>query len=355
MSHHHSRHTAETRDHRELKQLELIAMALSKEVQTALDEIKRNKSLADSTAAADKLRDQKIKDQQAAIDDLNAKIAAIPVNQEMSQEDKDALTQGVADLKASGDELVAINSQLQTAVPANTPGPDAPAAPVAAGNPGQPAAPASASGGIDGPSTADGGPAAPLMPTSAFDPAGGTKAPASTGQPQQATAIETPGGFVIAGGGSTARAPGSMPDSPSSSIVIPTDPDAKGPSSNADVIKSGLGDPGQNALTDADGRTAEQITAAQEASQPSPEAAQKQQDLLAKERAAREDNPLNLAPEGTPQAGSADADKAALARRTQEQRDAVAKQQDQDRAEQGKPAPGTPGPDPVSGPTTSPA
>lgn len=366
MSHHRPRHPADKRQKREIEQMERKLMSVSREVQTALDEIKRNKSLADSTAAADKLRDQKIKDQQAAIDDLNAKIAAIPVNQEMSQEDKDALTQGAADLKASGDELEAINSQLQTAVPANTPGPAAAdnqsgigqasagqSAPVQTG----PGSSADGAAPIDGPTAADGGAQVPLMPNSAFDPAGGVKPPAATdGQPQQPAAIETAGGFVIAGGGSTARAPGSMPDSPSSSLVVPLDPDAKGPSSNADVIKSGLGDSSQNALLGNDGQPIEDGPGIPKP--PSDAAVQREQDrqdALAAEQQARRDNPLNLAPAGTPQAGSPEAEKAAQQRRDDEQRQAQADQQARNDAEQGKPAPGTPGPDPVSAPTTPPA
>jgi hypothetical protein len=94
----------------------------------------------------------------------------------------------------------------------------------------------------------------------------------------------------------------------------------------------------RNALTDADGRTAEQIAAAQAAAQPDPDVAQRQQDALAEEQAAREANPLNLAPAGTPQAGSPNAEGQRLnPDGTAPQADGAKAEQARNDAEQGKP------------------
>src|ERR1700753_395899 len=91
-----------------IRKLETTQMALSKEVQDALDRIAQNKSLADSLAAADKLRDQQIAD-------LKKQIADLPVGQSLSQEDHDALVKAASDLDNT-------NSELQSAIPANTNG-----------------------------------------------------------------------------------------------------------------------------------------------------------------------------------------------------------------------------------------
>lgn len=264
-------------------------MSISPEVQKAVDEIHREKDINAALKKASTVRDRQIADLQAKIDSA----------QSLSDDDRKALNDAVADAQD-------VNGDLETAVPANTEpaaanGVSAGGAPVQTG----PGSTAGDAGEINGPSTADGGPGAPLMPTSSFDPSPGTAAPPSDGA-QQLRAIETPGGFVIAGGGSTARAVGSMPDSPSSSVVVPLDPDAKAPQNNADVIKSGLGDSSQNALLGNDGQPVQHGPGIpKEPSEQAQEAAQKQQDLLAQEDEARRINPLNMAPEGTPVAGSA--------------------------------------------------
>lgn len=322
-------------------------MAVSKEVQAAVDQIRRDKDLIASMREADKVRDKQLADLQAKFED----------HPSLSDEDKAALTGAVDDIRSTNDEL-------GTAVPANTDG-QASAAPAAAGtvapvdHPDHPTE-APTSGDVlnaNGPANHPAGGSAPLMPTSAFDPAGGVKpGPVEAGQAAQPVAIETPGGFVIAGGGSTSRAPGSSPESPSSSLVVPTDPDAKGPNSTADVVKSGLGDSSQNALLGNDGQPiADGPGMVQEPSPAKQEVAQKQADLAADEKARREENPLNLAEPGTPIAGSAQADADALKRRQQEQFDAMKEEQARNAAQQGRPAPGTPGPDPVAGPAPTPA
>lgn len=257
-------------------------MSVSKEVQLAVDEIHRERNALAAAAKANEL-------QASQIADLNAKIAALPVGVVLSDEDKQALLDAVNDVDETNDALA-------TAVPANVDPSAQPAAgPVAATPPpSDPAAPRPdplAGTGMSG--------SVPLMPNSAFDPAGGVShGPGDAGQPNQPAPITTAGGFVIAGGGSVQRAPGSRADSPSSTLVLPTDPDAKGPASSADEAKSGLGDSSQNALLGPDGRpVTDGPGIPQPASPAAQEAAQAQQDALAKEKAAREANPLALSPE----------------------------------------------------------
>lgn len=235
-------------------------MSLSPEVQSAVDEIRRNKSLTQSLMDANKLLGQKIAD-------LQAKVDAIPAEEHLSQEDKDALLAEVA-------ELDALNDQLESTTKDNTKTDDAPA-PVAGVIPpvdtdGHPTeAPTSGDVlAVNGPANNPAGGTAPLMPTMAFNPDPTGMRGVGDGQPNQPAAIETPGGFVVSGGGTTIRAPGSMPDSPSSTLVVPTDPDAKAPANNADLIKSGLGDSSQNALIDADGKPVADIAAGQAAAAP---------------------------------------------------------------------------------------
>lgn len=280
-------------------------MPLSPEVQAAVDEIRRNKSLTQSLMDANSLLGEQI----AA---LKAKVDAIPTKQEMSAEDKKALQDEVAAL----DEL---NDRMESAVKANTNagsaggGGDGAAAPEPKPDPqaefkqmtpdqladarGQQKEAGPAEGIDNGPGNPPAIEGAPLMPNVAFNPAGvNTPRPApGDGQPNQPEAIETAGGFVIAGGGSTQRAPGSRPESPSSSVVVPADPDAKAPVSTADEVKSGLGDSSQNALLGNDGRVPESGESQQErAADP---AEQARQDALREEQARREANPLNLTPE----------------------------------------------------------
>ena len=280
-------------------------MSLSPEVQAAVDEIRRNKSLTQSLMDANSLLGEQI----AA---LKAKVDAIPTKQELSPEDKKALQDEVAAL----DEL---NDRMESAVKANTN-----AGSAGGGGDGAAAEPKpdpqaeyrdmtpdelaeargrdkeAGQGEVDnGPSNPPAVEGAPLMPNVAFNPSGvNTPRPApGDGQPNQPEAIETAGGFVIAGGGSTQRAPGSRPESPSSSVVVPADPDAKAPVSTADEVKSGLGDSSQNALLGNDGRVPESGESQQSRAGGDPAAEQTRQDALREEQAAREANPLNLTPE----------------------------------------------------------
>lgn len=278
-------------------------MPVSKEVKAAVDQIRKDKDVISSMRKADDVRDQQLAD-------LKAQLADHP---SLSDEDKKALTDAVGDIQGTNDELGG-------AVTANTSPDDAGSAPnvsgqvAPVGHDDHPTEPPTSGDvlSVNGPANHPAGGSAPLMPTSAFDPSPGMASGASDGQPAQAKAIETAGGFVVSGGGTTQRAPGSSPESPSSSLVVPLDPDAKGPASTADVAKSGLGDSSQNATLGNDGQPiADGPGMVQEPSQADQDAAQKQLGLAQKEKDARADNPLNLAPAGTPQAGSPDADKAA--------------------------------------------
>lgn len=282
-------------------------MALSKEVQAQADEIRRNKSLVKSLQAERDLWKNKANDMQAKIEELAGKVD----KNEMSAEDR-------AELERQAQELDALNDELEGAAQENTK-PE----PIAGGDgsdsvpvpdrvepepiPDDPAA--ERPDPLAGTARGDG---APLMPNMAFDPDPVGIATGNPGQPGQPQAIETAGGFVVTGGGTTARAPGSSPESPSSSQVVPLDPDAKAPTSTADLVKSGLGDSSQNALIGNDGQPVSSGSGVQDhPTADEAESAQKQQDMLNAEMEARRENPLNLAPEGTPQAGTPEAEKAA--------------------------------------------
>jgi len=269
---------------------------LSPEVQAQADEIRRNRSLVKSLQAERDLWKSKAMDSQGKLDALSHK-------DEMSDEDR-------AEIKRQAAELDALNDELEGAAQDNvTADTGAQAGGVVA--PTVLERDADASRADPMPGTGQNG-TVPLMPNSAFDPDPTGSRGVGAGQPNQPKAIETPGGFVIAGGGGVSRAPGSDPASPSSSLVVPTDPDAKAAASNADVAKSGLGDSSQNALLGADGQPiADGPGIPREPTDADRERAQKQADLEADEKARREANPLNLAPAGTPQAGSVDAAKAA--------------------------------------------
>ena len=315
-------------------------MAVSKEVAEAVAKIRAQQDYIKADKAADKLRDQALadalaarKDAEAKMAELQAKIDAIPVRQELSQEDKDALQHAfdeASDAQTTAgdaiDQAKETHDELKEAVPANADVPAQSGGPVD-----QPAKveaePIPTDANAERPDPLPGtarGDGAPLMPNMAFDPdPTGNKGPGTAGQPNQPAAIETAGGFVVSGGGTTQRAPGSMPDSPSSSQVVPLDPDAKAPANNADLAKSGLGDSSQNALLGNDGQPISSGPGVpREPTDAEREAAQKQQDALNAEKAAREDNPLNLAPAGTPQAGSPEAEKASREAALESQRKA---------------------------------
>lgn len=82
-------------------------MAISAEIQTVLDKINENTSLAQSVDAGIKLM-------QTQITDLQAQIASLQAGTVLSAEDKAALVQAAADLSAT-------NTELQADIPANTP------------------------------------------------------------------------------------------------------------------------------------------------------------------------------------------------------------------------------------------
>ncbi len=197
-------------------------MTVTREIQLAVDKIHNDENALAAAAAANAL-------QASQIADLQAKIAAVPVGTVLSDEDKKALMDAVNDV---GDT----NTALATAVPANVapsaqPGPVVvPPAPL----PDDPLAPRPdpiAGTGQSG--------TVPLMPNSAFDPAAG-QAPAvgNPGQPNQPPAIATAGGFVVSGGGSVQRAPGSAPDSPSSTVdpAAATDPAVQEATAQQDAL-----------------------------------------------------------------------------------------------------------------------
>lgn len=268
-------------------------MSVSKEVQLAVDEIHRERNALAAAAKANEL-------QGSQIADLESQIEALQPGH-LSDEDKQALLNAV-------NEASDTNSQIATAVPANVATAPASAGPVPPTppdhNPDAPRPDPIAGTGQNG--------TVPLMPNMAFDPAGGVNhGPGDAGQPNQPAAIETAGGFVVSGGGTTARAPGSKPESPSSSMVVPDDPNAKAPASTADEVKSGLGDSSQNATIGNDLRPVADGLGIQ-AQSPSPDAAkaaQDQQDALKAEQAARAANPLNLSPEDLAKRQQADAGK----------------------------------------------
>lgn len=263
---------------------------LSPEVQAQADEIRRNKSLVKSLQAERDLWKSKA-------GDAYSKLEALAGKDQMSDEDRE-------EIKRQSAELDALNDELEGAAQDNvTAGADAGAGGVVAAVPPEYNVDAPRPDPLPG--TGQNG-TVPLMPNSSFDPDPTKTRGVGDGQPNQPQAIETAGGYVISGGGSVARAPGSDPASPSSSLVVPTDPDAKAPANNADVVKSGLGDSSQNATLGNDGQPiADGPGIPREPTEADAKAAQEQADKVAAEKAAREANPLNLAPAGTPQAGSA--------------------------------------------------
>lgn len=271
-------------------------MSLSPEVQSAVDEIRRNKSLVKSLQAERDLWKQKANDAQAKLDEI-ANVA------KMSDEDRKAIKDASAEMDALNDELEGAaqeNVKPETGAIAAAPAEPKPD-PQAEYRDMTPAELADARGEAKGASDSMGSanpPAvegAPLMPNLAFNPAGSGSpaAPAGDGQPAQPAAIETAGGFVVAGGGSTQRAPGSRPESPSSSLAVPDDPNAKAPASTADEVKSGLGDSSQNALIGNDLKPVPDA-ASQQAAAVNPAAEQARQEQLAAEMARRAENPQNL-------------------------------------------------------------
>lgn len=80
-------------------------MAISSEVQTALDKIRQTQSLVASVDAGLKLQSEQIAG-------LKAQIAALPTATPLSDEDKTALVE-------AGNDLDAINAKLQADIPAN--------------------------------------------------------------------------------------------------------------------------------------------------------------------------------------------------------------------------------------------
>lgn len=161
-------------------------MSLSPEVKAAIEKIRQDSDLIASMRKADEIRDKQLADLQAQVDALKAQ-------SHVSDEDRQALADALADARDTHDELAA-------AVPANTDDKSAGA--------GSTRSTPTGAGAIDGPSASDGGAQVPLMPNSSFDPAGGAAPPpAAAGQPNQPHAVETAGGFVISGGGAVSRAP----------------------------------------------------------------------------------------------------------------------------------------------------
>lgn len=287
-------------------------MTVSREVQLAVDEIHRERDALTAARKANDLLASQLSDQAGQVADLKSQVSALKVGAPLSDDDKKALLDAVNGVGDAVNEAGETTDKLAVAVPANVDTSSAPAVPTQGGviaatpPPNDPDAPRPdpiAGTGQNG--------TVPLMPNMAFDPAGGVNhGPGDAGQPNQQAAIETAGGFVVSGGGSTARAPGSKPESPSSSLVVPTDPDAKAPASTADEVKSGLGDSSQNALVGNDLKpVADGPGIPQEPSPQAADAAQKQQDALAAEQERRRANPLNLSPDDLAKQQQADAGK----------------------------------------------
>lgn len=270
---------------------------LSPEVQAAVDEIRRNRSLTQSLSSERDLWKKKAQELQSQIDAMASKSSG------MSDEDRKALEDSTREIDELNDELEGA-AKANTAPSSGANGADEPKQyedPQAKYKDMTPAEIADArgqekqSGDVAPSMTPTEVPPAPLMPNLAFNPNGsGNPAPDGDGQPAQPRAIETAGGFVISGGGSTQRAPGSRPESPSSSLIVPEDPNAKAPASTADEIKSGLGDSSQNALLGPDGQpvgTPQPMTDAQA------KAEQDRQAALQEEAARKAANPLALSDE----------------------------------------------------------
>lgn len=278
-------------------------MTVSREVQLAVDEIHRERDALTAARKANDLLASQLSDQAGQVADLKSQVSALKVGAPLSDDDKKALLDAVNGVGDAVNEASETTDRLAVAVPANVDTSSAPAAPAQGGVIAAPRPDPIAGTGQNG--------TVPLMPNMAFDPAGGVNhGPGDAGQPNQPAAIETAGGFVVSGGGSTARAPGSKPESPSSSLVVPTDPDAKAPASTADEVKSGLGDSSQNALVGNDLKpVADGPGIPQEPSPQAADAAQKQQDALAAEQERRRANPLNLSSDDLAKQQQADAGK----------------------------------------------
>lgn len=170
-------------------------MSVSPEVKLAVDEIHRERDALVAAAKANAL-------QASQIADLNAKIAALPVGNPLSAEDKKALLDAVNHVGETTDALaVAVPANVDTSVP-----PAPPAVPPAA-LPSDPLAPR------PDPIAGTGqGVVVPLMPNSSFDPTAGGAVAAGQARP-----IATAGGFVVSGGGVVQRAP----DAPLQDAGIP--------------------------------------------------------------------------------------------------------------------------------------
>lgn len=287
-------------------------MSISPAVQAAVDEIHRDRDALSAARKANDLLASQLSDQAGQVADLKSQVSALKVGAPLSDDDKKALLDAVNGVGDAVNEAGETTDKLATAVPANVDTTSAPAAPAQGGIIAPTPPPNDASAARPDPIAGTGqNGTVPLMPNLAFDPAGGVNhGPGDAGQPNQPPAIQTAGGFVVSGGGSTARAPGSLPESPSSSVVIPTDPDAKAPASTADEVKSGLGDSSQNATIGNDLKpVVDGPGIPQEPSPQAADAAQKQQDALAAEQEARRANPLNLSPDDLAKQQQADAGK----------------------------------------------
>jgi len=238
-------------------------MAVSKEVQDVLDKARAAQTYRKSTDAAMQALKMQNEEQAKQLADLTAKLQALPTSAPISDEDKAALIEAAGDLDSAISDQTQSIEALKTDIPANVGVPSA-----------VPDAPGPAPSSDVGLTVANRAnpPAevpAPLMPNMAFDPNPSGISGAGAGQPGQSPAIETAGGFVVSGGDSTQRAPGSEPANPSSSVVVPADPDAKGAASTADVAKNGLdgapvdGGPANAQAPDAKAQRADDAAAAQ--------------------------------------------------------------------------------------------
>lgn len=212
-------------------------MAVSKEVQDVLDKARAAQTYRKSTDAAMQALKMQNEEQAKQLADLTAKLQALPTSAPISDEDKAALIEAAGDLDAAISDQTQSIDALKTDIPANVPPPSVSDVSAPASAP----APASDVGlTVANRANPPADVPAPLMPNMAFNPNPSGISGAGAGQPGQSPAIETAGGFVVSGGDSTQRAPGSEPANPSSSVVVPADPDAKGPASTADVAKNGL-------------------------------------------------------------------------------------------------------------------
>lgn len=102
------RHEIGRRSSRLLGSIQREVLMISSEIQKLLDRAKQNSSLVNSV-------DLGLRALQGQVADLQTKVAAIPVNQSLSQEDKDALAEATSNLDTS-------IAMLQKDIPANTQG-----------------------------------------------------------------------------------------------------------------------------------------------------------------------------------------------------------------------------------------